>query len=492
MKVLLINPPSYFKQYQYKRTPDVLPLGVLYVAKALLDAGHKVKFLDIFAEDLPLDTVIRRLQECQNERFDMVGITAMSVQYAYVKWLSKQIKVIFGNIPIVVGGALAIFSHDVLLNNTHVDITVTGEGEKTILDLASNMPLKNIRGIAYKKNGKITVNPPADLVKNLDSIGYPAYELLPMGIYRKNMQFEMEIQDKNGKLKKEKFYYFCISGGRGCPFNCNFCSRCFPGLRLRSVDNIIEEIKFFQRHYSFNSVMFFDELALIGKKRILELAEKMKPLHLYWTANSRAEYLNKEILKKLKDSGCYQISFGIESGSQRILDAMNKKQKIEVAQKTLKAVIDAGLKPNVQMIFGYPGENEESLRETYKFFKDIPVNVGFAILTPLPGSKLYDDCIKRGFIPNEDKYLTALETGFSTLHLNLTDWTNNEFLRKREQLAININDNTIKLKYGILKWSFYKFGSMFKQKISSLLTTAIKKIFYKLYKLFSKASVVKK
>lgn len=472
MKILLINPPSYLHQTKYKRIADTFPLGILYVARSLLDNGHKVKLFDIFAEDLSTNSVINRLKRYKGRNFDLVGITAMSVQYAYVKWISEMIKREFGNIPIIVGGALAIFSYKLLLANTNVDIAVTGEGERAIINLIKESSLNKVRGIAYKEEGNVNINPPEDLIKDLDEIGYPAYELLPIDIYRKEMQFQTTLTGENGRTNKIAVKYFNVSGGRGCPYDCNFCSRCFAGFRLRSVDSIIEEIRYFKEKYNFGGLMFIDELALTGKNRMVELAEELKSLNLYWTANGRASYFDKEILKVLKDSGCFQVTFGIESGSQRILDNMNKKQTTSIAHKVLKDVLEVGLKANVQLIFGYPGEDEDSIKETYNFFKDLPINVGFAILTPLPGSKLYGECLEKKIINNEDKYLSDLETGFSALHINLTKWSDKEFLKRLEKLSREINENTkelrerdLRVKIGFFKLLIYKSTQSLKRKL---------------------------
>ena len=175
MRVLLINPPSYLSQRKFKRQVDTFPLGILYVARALLDDGNEIEFFDIFAEDISPGVVLERLKEYNKTNFDFIGISAMSVQYVYVKWLSKEIKKIFNDIPIIVGGALAIFSYTVLLEKTSVDIAVLGEGEKTIINLIKASSWENVKGIAYKKDGNLNINPPEDLIEDIDSVGYPAY-----------------------------------------------------------------------------------------------------------------------------------------------------------------------------------------------------------------------------------------------------------------------------------------------------------------------------
>lgn len=447
MKILLINIPTYLENLAGKRKPDTFPLGLLYVARVLIDKGHKVSMFDILAEDLSPQDVIARLQEYKKQNYDLVGISAMSVQYIYVKWLSKQIKGIFGSIPVVAGGAAAIHSARVLLKHTDVDMVVTGEGEKTIVDLIETSVRSSVRGIGYKEGKDVFINPPAELIADLDSIPFPALELLNVDIYQEANLYKYEFM---GTGKSVLLKSFNLNSGRGCPFNCTFCSRCFPGTRLRSISNISEELTYWKKKFDFNYVVFTDELPLINKERSTELAEKMSSLGFYWCSNARINILDADTLQALKKSGCIALSLGVETGSQKLLDAMNKKIKATRTKEILKLMYGIGILPSCQLIFGYPGEDDQTMEETRQLFDDIPItNAGFYVLTPLPGSKIYNDAIEKGLITDEDEYLSSLEPGTKELRINFTKWTDKEFMEKKDLLAKMINFNGLKVKYGL-------------------------------------------
>ena len=446
LKILLINIPTYLQNVSGKRKPDTFPLGLLYIARALMENGHEVSFFDILAEDISPKDVVTRLNEYKKNNYDLVGFSAMSVQYIYAKWLSKQIKNIFGNIPIIVGGAAAIHSGKVLLENTDVDIVVTGEGEKTIIDLVEKSNYSLINGIGYRNNGNILFTPPADLISDLDTISFPALELLNMDIYQKSTVYKHQFSNGESVLLKP----FNICSGRGCPFNCNFCSRCFPGVRLRSISNIHDELIYWRKKFDFNYVVFTDELPLINKQRILKLSEAMSELGLYWCSSARIDVLDNDSLRILKESGCISLSIGVETGSQKLLDSMNKKTMVSKTKEILKEMYNLDIIPSCQLIFGYPGEDEQTIEETYQLFSDIPLtNAGFYILTPLPGSKVYNNALESGIIADEDEYLSSLETGTKDLHINFTKWSDDKFMENMDLLTKTINFNGLKVKYGL-------------------------------------------
>ena len=446
MKVLLINPPTYLNNPKGKRKPDTFPLGILYIARVLINDGHDVDLFDILAEDLSPTQVKSKLEEYKKNNYDVVGITGMSVQYRYLKYLSEQIKEIFGDITIITGGACATYSSDVLLKNAEIDIAVIGEGEITVLELLSSHSLTDVKGISFKKGDEISSTPSRDLIKNLDTIPFPAYELLNFEPYNITMQYKHEFPD-SGESKHLKWVSVCSA--RGCPYSCNFCSKCFPGVRLRSIDNIKEEIIYLKKFTDFNYVVFTDELPLINEKRSLEIADMMSSLGLYWSASARINILNKAMLKELKKSGCVSLSIGVETGSQKLLNAMNKKIKVEDTKRVLTEICEIGIIPSVQLIFGYPGEDDETIEETYKLFRGLPItNAGFYILTPLPGSKVYEDVLNKGLINDEDVYLSNLEAGTSVVHLNLTGWSDTELIEKKILLEKRLYYNGLLARFG--------------------------------------------
>lgn len=442
MKILLIQPPHY---YDGKcRGPSNFPLGLGYIAKVLLNSGYKVEVLDIWAHQYTDEEVRRKIPELD---YDVCGISALSTQYAYVKRLTSELKK-HSDALIVVGNALATFSPEIVLNNTKADICCIGEGEITFKEIVeNNSNLERVNGIYFKQNNEIIKNPSREYINDLDTIDFPAWDLFPMHVYLKYCRVY------GGTIIRTIIPAMNVITARGCPYNCRFCSKTFRGIRFRSADNIIEEIKLLQDKYGVGAITFNDELVVINKKRGHELCEKIEPLNIKWDCQGRANLVDIELLKRMKKAGCVAVGYGIESGSQTILNNMNKQITIEQAERAIKDTLKVGMYPIIQMMYGYPGETRETLQETVDFFRKFPylgyivisTAVNFSPTTPLPGSELYDQTLKDGLIKNEEGYLYSLEAGYmpdgARILVNFTEFNNEEFyqLMQRAEREIFLN-----------------------------------------------------
>jgi len=257
-----------------------------------------------------------------------------------------------------------------------------------------------------------------------------------------------------------------IIAGRGCPYSCHYCSRTFDGVRLRSINNLVAEVKELQTRYRINHLLFNDELVLVNKKRTLELCEELKKLGITWSCQGRINQVDRDILVAMKEAGCIEIGYGVESISQSILDNMNKKLRAETIVPTIKMTQAVGIKPIIQYMYGYPGENDETIAASSKFFKDIDhTYIGFTT-TPIPGTKLYQDCIKDGLITDDEDYLMRLDSGYNLTGaiINMTDFNDDEFVQKKLRLAMRVNHNYYKkrpLQYS--KAIFRKLGKLVKK-----------------------------
>ena len=433
MKVLLIQPPHNYEGKS--REPQGVPLGLGYVAKALLNSGNNVEVLDIWAHQYSNEEVMQKVAELD---YDICGISALSTQYAYVKWLISELKK-YNNSPIVVGNALATFSSEIVLNNTKADICCIGEGEITFVDIVENINnLDKVNGIYYKENNKIFKNPPREYIKDLDSIDFPAWDLFPMQIYLKYCKVWGTSVDAIN-----------IVTARGCPYKCRFCSKTFSGVRYRSVDNIIAEVKFLKDKYGMAGVFFNDELFIRNKRTVYEFCDKITPLNIKWNCQSRINLVDIDLLKRMKEAGCVAVGYGVESGSQTILNNMKKEITLKQAEDAIKNTLKVGMDPIIQMMYGYPGENRETLQETVGFFKKLPpaqMGVKLSITTPLPGSELYDDVLKKSLIKDEEKYLEQLESGYAGEKslINLTEFTEEEFFNLKSETEKKIYYNQVK------------------------------------------------
>jgi radical SAM superfamily enzyme YgiQ (UPF0313 family) len=434
MKVVLINPPHFFDGKS--RLPSFFPLGLGYIARYTVKDGHDVEVFDIWANRWDKETVIEKVKDL---KADIFGIGALSTQYGYVKWLIDIVKR-YHSQPIVIGGALATFSPEVLLKNTNADICVIGEGEITFPDLLKRIGnLNKVKGIAYKIDEEIKITPPRPYIKNLDTLEFPLREIFDMDIY-----LRYGYLDGFPNIKAHN-----VITSRGCPYNCDFCSKVFLKRRERSPESVAEEIEFLKESYNVKAIFFNDELLVSNKKRMYQLLEKIRPLRISWQGQARVNTVDLELLKAMKEAGCVSIGLGIESGSQAILNRMNKKTTVSQNLDAIKAVKDAGLDPIIQCIFGYEGENDSTLSDTIDFFKRANImHEGFFTLTPLPGTELYKRCLEKGIIKDEDKYLSNLASGYNPdreLLVNLTDFKDaEEFYEKKKWLERKIGLNYLK------------------------------------------------
>ncbi|AEC52607.1 methyltransferase [Pyrococcus sp. NA2] len=398
MRILLILPPT---ESAIKRVVGTTgpPLGLAYLA-SMVREEHDVKIIDGIAEDLTFSDVMKRIKRYDP---DIVGITATTSAMYDAYTVAKIAKRINEDVFVVMGGPHVTFTPELTMKECPcIDAVVRGEGELTFKELVEalekNRPLKGILGLSYRKeNGKIKNEPPRPLIQNIDEIPMPSYDLLPMDRY-----------------KVDGTPFGTIMTSRGCPFNCVFCSSSLQfGKRWRghSVDRVIEELSILRNEYGKKEIEFLDDTFTLNRKRAIDIAMRIKRegLDITWTASSRVNTFNEKIAKAMKEGGCHTIYFGIESGSQRILDFIGKgitpKQSID-AVKTAKK---AGLRTLGSFIIGFPDETREEVETTIRFAKKVGVDFAqFTIATPYPGTRLWAYAVEHNLLltRNWRKYTT--------------------------------------------------------------------------------------
>lgn len=418
-KVLLLQPPQTY----YGRKRDIaFPIGLGYIAAVLKEKEYPVKVLDLNAIE---KTDSELLDFLKKEKFEVIAISAMSVQFNHVERLVNTIRKLDKKTTIVLGGALAIHSYNLVLNNLDIDFCALGEGESILLEILQNISSpQNIRGVAYIQDGRLIVTSPMPYITNLDSLPFPAWDLFPIDLYiapTKSMT---------------------LISGRGCPFNCNFCSKNFKGIRLRSIKNIVDEIKVIKKKFKIANIGFDDELVVVNKKRTTDLCKELKKLNIIWSCQGRVNYATIPLLRMMKDAGCAQIGFGVESGSQKILKNMNKATTIEMITNAIKNANTVGLNYCPQMIFGYVGEDEKTLKETANLCLNLGMTPAFNVATPYPGTKLYEWAKENGKIKDELKFLKNLQ-GNAELYINCSTFPNKDVLKIKKKFEKKILRNYI-------------------------------------------------
>jgi len=417
MKVLLINPPQTF--YPGSEPPaGNLPLGIMYIAAVLEKAGYKVEILDAFITDSPFRKIGNKMEagmtyekimdEIKRRKPDIAGISnPFTSQVENTIRTADIVKDVDSDILTVVGGPhVTAVPVEFLGQARNVDIVVIGEGEYTMLDIARFFEgykrITQVQGIAYKKDDKLVLNPPRPLIKNLDELPYPAYHLVEM---------EQYLNPKKIEYRSFKDRAIPMITSRGCPFNCIFCSvhlHMGKAFRAHSASYVVNHIEHVVNKYRVKTIYFEDDNLTFDLKRFEAICDKIieKNIKVKWeTPNGiRADNLNLNVLKKMKKAGCQSVIFGIESGDQFVLDnIINKSLRLNDAVKTIKMCREAGLKTAAFYIIGFPGEKRENMLKTVEFAlrlkKEFDVGMHLFIATPLYGTRLYEECKTKGYIP---------------------------------------------------------------------------------------------
>jgi radical SAM superfamily enzyme YgiQ (UPF0313 family) len=422
---------------------DQPPYGLLYVAGALSRAGQDVEIFDPDVSKLSVTETIKVIEE---KKPDAIGIGGCITGYYYHKPLTLQIKQRFPRMPIVAGGYIGAVPH-LLLNKTGVDIVVIGEGENTAIELFDCLErgkaYDDIYGIAVKKHDKIYFTPARKQIFPLDDIPFPPYHLLNMNDYLFDPLQDRcfsevpEIEEFNGKKK------FNIKTARGCTNQCSFCYRLMQGIRQHSVSYTISLIKHLYDNYNVAFFEFDDETTISSKKWIKDFCRVLRGSGIrikFRIFGARVDQVDEEVIKELKDAGCVGIEYGIESGSQKMLDRMKKRVMVEDNIKALMITKEHGLLTTPSIIVGMPGENEETIKETLAFLKKcniFPFAVFYA--TAYPKTELYDYALLNGLIQDEESYIFSLTNAW-IFTLNFTSYPDST-VKKWKYFLLNEVEN---------------------------------------------------
>ncbi|MFH1890120.1 MAG: radical SAM protein [Candidatus Kuenenbacteria bacterium] len=426
------------------------PFSLLYVATSVKRAGYSVEIIDLHA--LPEDTNIL-LDKIKQKPNVLLGISALSGSYLWVKKIIQALKKEFPKLPIVVGGHIAI-SHELLLNNTEADYVCLGEGEETLpmlIDKINNkQSLEQVPGIAYRENESIAATR-RQLVKDFLLPDFSLIDVKRYIIHPKKDRFFVR-ESRYLVRAKEDDKMATIMFSRGCLGGCNFCYRHLPGYRQGKIGWCWEYLMILYNQYGVRYFRIDDELFISDKAWFEEMYQKIKKSKiniLFRISGLRVDAIDDGMLKKLKEIGCIAINYGIESGSQKILDNMNKnvtvKQNKEAIQKTLKQ----GMQVMAYIMFGYSGENKETLNETLDMLlatKINPEDVAIFFTLPLPGTRLYRQCVEDGSIKKEEKFLESLDNTIQSQHdrytIQLGEVTNSELVgfEKKVYFLLNLKE----------------------------------------------------
>ncbi len=392
MRVLLIR-PAYSPLYQlitsktrYKEVSP--PIGLLYVAAALERDGHQVAIIDGEADDLTPNEVLKRIEV---SKADIIGAGATTVDFDYASEILKEAKARFNIITLLGGPHATILPNQILRENSHIDYLIRGEGEITtsqlLKQLAPKGDLSQVEGLSYREKARIIHNADRPFIPNLNDNCVPARHLVDQTKY---------LLTFPGKGMRRMT---AIQAMRGCPFRCIYCYRMFGSkVRFRDLRFVIDEIEDCVNNYGVEHVTFIDDTFMISARRVTELCEAIieRKLKFFWRCYTRADTIEEDLLRKMEKAGCKQISIGVESGNQEILDKSHKGIRLEQYVKAYKLLGKIGFEKRGSFILGLPYENTKTLRDTIDFARKLSLDRAFFnICTPYPGTQLFQ-MAKRG------------------------------------------------------------------------------------------------
>jgi radical SAM superfamily enzyme YgiQ (UPF0313 family) len=374
--------------------------------------GHEVTVIDCQAEHLTYDAFRARISQGSP---DVIGVTGTTLLYKSAMKLVDIAKEAQPQAVTMLGGSHGTFwDESALKEYPSLDVVVRREGEITFIELLKKLKsdgsLNEVLGVTFRaKDGKIVRTPDRPFIEDLDALPFPAHDLLPLD-----------------SLKHMGKVLFPLITSRGCVYWCDFCStvRMFGrGYRWRSPKNVVDEMQLVHDKYGVTQVTFYDDAFTVNRERVFKICEQLhaRKLDMTWDCGTRVDMVDREMLKTMCDAGCIAVWLGVESGSEAILGKMNKKIKLDQSRLAYKAAQDAGLMTIANVVLGFPGETEQTAWETIRFVKELnPDHVGFYVATPYPGTPMYDQVKKNGWlrVTDFDKYDTA-EPTFETPWLSM-------------------------------------------------------------------------
>ncbi len=387
--IVLVNPPlSLGERYGAwakggTRTP---PLGLAQLAAVTREQGYPSAIIDCAA--LEMDDA-QTLQALRVMKPRYIGLTAVTVAIHNAGRLAKTLKESGADWVVIIGGPhLTALPDETMQMFPDFDIGVIGEGETTLIELLEALengrPLGDVQGLIFRENGGVVRTDSRPFIENLDALPLPAWDLLPDLVrYYDTPTFTL------GKSPASS-----LVTSRGCCGHCTFCDRSVFGnaCRFHSAERVFESMRYLRERFGINDLIIHDDAFVLNRRRVEDVCNRLleSGLGITWGCNSRVNLVSRDLLELMKKAGCWQIGYGLETGSQRILDLIDKGVRVEQAREAIHLTHEAGMRTRGFFMLGHPGENVESIRETIAFATHNPVDdFQMTFFTPLPGSEIY-------------------------------------------------------------------------------------------------------
>jgi len=369
------------------------PLGLGYLAAVMEAEGHQAAIFDLGLEPkTPLEDDVARIVAFAP---DLIGVTAMTNNYYSAEEMLRLLRQ-RASCPTVVGGPHATVFPERVMADPNVDYVIYGEGEETLRELVRALALSSfqpkqedlakVQGLCFKSAGEVVCNPARPLIKDLDSLPFPARHLFDLSRY--------PLYAPNGERM------VTLLSSRGCPYNCSYCFKGIVGrtYRQRSPGNIIAEIRSLMERYAYRYFYFIDDLFTLDRRRLSAIAERMieERLDIRWQCLARVDRVTPELLQLMYRAGCRELHYGIESGNPQILERIGKRITLEQVRQAVSWTTQAKIAVKGYFMLGLPGDTEETIGETIRFASELDLDQAmFSLTTPFPGTRLWEELVAR-------------------------------------------------------------------------------------------------
>lgn len=446
-----------YKFYKY-----FFPLGLTYISAVIKKAGYDIDYLNLNHLEGKIEDLVKSKLDSKN--YDIVCTGYIAIGYAIIEKIINSVKKHESKPKIILGGAIITTETQLIFDSLKPDYGVLREGEITIIELLKCIEkkgdLKKVDGICYKdENGQLIITKPRALIKNLDSIPFPDLDGLGFKEYLDNQSCAWD----NGSFTLLDYpRHYQILCSRGCAYNCTFCYHILEKYRLRTLDNVFEEIELVTKKYNINSLYIEDDLFSANRERLLDFCKRIKELNkkigyeIIWVCSLSVNNVDDELLRILKDSGCKVVGYGFESYSPIVLKSMKKPITPEQINDGFYKTIGAGIAVQANFIFGDTAETKETARETIDWWKkNANGQVSLEFIQPYPGSEMYNRCVRKGIIKDRLDFIKNKLPFVNWLNMtdNMTDEEiiklKNEILELRKDYAYSIPSKIKKFKRNV-------------------------------------------
>jgi anaerobic magnesium-protoporphyrin IX monomethyl ester cyclase len=483
MKNILFSHSYYlrFDPKQWATGQPYPPIGTLYAAALMRENGCNVSFFDTMFAHAPED-IIPSLEKNNPDLFVLYDdgfnyLTKMCLTNMRDAAF-KMIKLAKENGCTVIVSSSNSTDHYEQYLNEGADFILLGEAEQTILELIAALEQQqnnflSIPGLAYKQDNAVIKTVKRNVLKDLDRLSFPAWDLVDIDIYRKTW------------LKHKGYFSLNMATTRGCPFKCNWCAKPIYGNRYnsRSPQNVVAELKMLKEQFHFDHIWFCDDIFGLKPGWVNEFADLVEKenLHFKFKIQARADLLLQEnYIRDLARAGCENIWMGAESGSQKILDAMDKGTTVDQIYKATRLLKKNGIHPSFFIQFGYPGETKDDIRKTIRMINELlPHEIGISVSYPLPGTVFYEKVKnelkeKTNWTDSDELALMFRNTYAPAFYKQLYRYVHKSY---RKHVAIQHLKNLFTKPFGISFFTFKKAMSFVyyapaawidKQKLNSL------------------------